>query len=76
METARNSLIRRPLSLDIYRFVAGGAVVAADVVPQQDRVVLVGRRESSPPLGSGFAALRRPADAPETPVAAWLFAAQ
>ena len=63
------------MSLDIYRFVAGGAVVAADVVPQQDRVV-VGRRESNPPLGSGFAALRGPADAPETPVAAWLFAAQ
>ena len=65
------------MSLDIYRFVAGGAVVAANVVPQQDRVVVVvGRRESTPPLGSGFAALRGPADAPETPVAAWLFAAQ
>ena len=59
--------------MDIYRFVAGGAVAAADVVPEQGQTVLVVRRESNPPLGSRFAALQRPAGGPETPIDARLF---
>ena len=53
------------IGMDSYPFIAAAAA-AVIVVPEQDRVLLVGCREANPSFGEDFSARRRPSNDGQT----------